>query len=109
MPEVAQAQEYFTDKKFVGKLVIDCTFPEPIPKEGEIMLKCNESPADIVWATDGVMKVASFLFLTTMAFFVYNLPFPCLSYSTLQDPFPLPAISILPSRCLLSDSGRLLP
>eukprot|EP00397_Hematodinium_sp_SG-2012_P005728 GEMP01005750.1.p1 GENE.GEMP01005750.1~~GEMP01005750.1.p1 ORF type:complete len:1091 (+),score=216.66 GEMP01005750.1:210-3482(+) len=57
LEELPEAQACLKEKSFVGKLVIDCALPDPIPKEGEFMLKCEEMPSCIEWSDSGVMKV----------------------------------------------------
>lgn len=57
LEELPEAQAFLKEKTFVGKLVVDCTVPDPIPKEGEFMLKCEEVPSCIEWADSGAMEV----------------------------------------------------
>lgn len=57
LEDLAEAQAFFKKKQFVGKLVIDCAVSDPLPQDGEFMLKCEEIPSCIKWAPKGTMEV----------------------------------------------------
>lgn len=57
LEDLAEAQAFFKKKQFVGKLVIDCAVSDPLPQDGEFMLKCEEIPSCIKWTPKGTMEV----------------------------------------------------